>query len=340
MKAIYLNKHGESNQAFETRDTEMPIPGSNDVVIKVHSFGLNFADVLARRGLYPDAPKNPAVLGYDVAGTVHGVGSNVQGLEIGQRVTALTRFGGYSEYAVTMSEGVAVIPDEMDYGIATALATQGCTAYYCAEESVTLHEGDNVLIQAAAGGVGIILCQIAKHRGCKVFGTASSHKMDFLSQLGVDHPLDYTKVNFSDEVVKLIGKNKIDVVFDSLGGKAFKQGMKLLSPGGRMVSFGAASQVTGGKTSKLKALGVALNFGFFSPITLLMQSRAIISVNMLRIADYRPHVFKKVLEGVVDMAAKGIINPTLGKTFNVEQIADAHDYLESRKSIGKVVVEW
>ncbi len=340
MQAIYLTKHGDSQGSFEIRETPIPVPGPNDVVIAVAAFGLNFADVLARRGLYPDAPKNPAVLGYDVAGTIHALGTEVKGLKIGQRVTALTRFGGYAEYAKTMSEGVAPIPDSMDFGTATALATQGCTAYFCAEESVTLHKGDHVLIQAAAGGVGSLLVQLAKFRGCTVWGTSSSHKIDFLKDLGVDHPIDYTKEDFYSHIREKKGKMGIDVVFDSIGGKAFKQGMKLLAPGGRMVNFGAASQVSGGKANKLKALGVAFNFGLFSPISLLMQSRSLIAVNMLRIADHRPHVFKQVLESVVEMSGKGIIHPKLGRSFPVSQLADAHDYLESRQSIGKIVVEW
>ena len=130
MKAVYLNKYGNSASAFEIKETEMPIAGKGEVVIRVICFGLNFADVVARRGLYPEAPKNPAILGYDVAGFIHAVGEGVEGLSVGQRVVALTRFGGYAEYAKTNIAGVTVIPDSMDFATATALATQGCTAYF------------------------------------------------------------------------------------------------------------------------------------------------------------------------------------------------------------------
>ncbi len=337
MKAIFLKKYGNSNTAFEIKEVEKPIPASREVLIKVEAFGLNFADVIARRSLYPDAPKNPALLGYDVAGTIVELGSEVTEFEVGDRVSALTRFGGYAEYANTMVEGVAKIPSNIDLGLSTALATQACTAFYCAEECVTLNPRDNVLIQAAAGGVGTILVQIAKYRGCKIFGTASTSKQDYLKEIGVDHPIDYTKDDFAKIISEKLSGNKLDVVFDSIGGKAFKKGWKLLQPGGTMVNFGAASQLGG---SKLKAISVALNFGFYSPIQLLMSSKSMVAVNMLRIADYKSSVFQKVFKAVMRYSEQGIIKPKLAKVFPAEEIAEAHDFLESRKSIGKVVMKW
>ena len=202
MKAVYLTKYGNSASAFEIRETAIPTAQKGQIVIKVVSFGLNFADVVARRGLYPEAPKNPTILGYDVAGTVHELGEGVEGFTIGQRVVGLTRFGGYAEYAVTQQSGVAAIPDSMGYPEATAVATQGCTAYYCANESVVLHEGDRVLIHAAAGGVGGILVQMAKNKGCIVYGTGSTSKIPYMKQIGVDVAIDYTKEDFSSVIKK------------------------------------------------------------------------------------------------------------------------------------------
>lgn len=338
MKAIYLTKYGKAENAFELRETEIPNPESREVCIKVNYFGLNFADVVARRGLYPDAPKNPAVLGYDVVGTIYSLGSEVTELKIGDRVAALTRFGGYAEYATTMVEGVVKIPENYDEAQATALATQACTAYYCAEECVTLNTGDNVLIQAAAGGVGSILVQIARHHGCTIFGTASSSKLKILEENSVHYPIDYTQKDFYKEVAKTLGGDNLDFVFDSIGGKVFKKGYKLLQPGGSMVTFGAAAQVAG--NNKLKALGVVFGFGIFSPIQLLMSSKSIVAVNMLRIADYKPSLFKKIFSGVMAYADQGIINPTVAKVYDADQISEAHSFLESRKSVGKVVMKW
>ncbi|MBT8231602.1 MAG: zinc-binding dehydrogenase [Saprospiraceae bacterium] len=338
MKAIYLKKYGHANKAFEIREAEMPTPGPREVCIKVNFFGINFADVVARRGLYPDAPKNPAIIGYDVTGEIESVGEEITEFKKGDKVAALTRFGGYAEYVTTMIEGVVKLPDGYDEAKATALATQACTAYYCAEECVTLNAGDNVLIQAAAGGVGSILVQIARHHGCTIFGTASTSKLGKLEENGVHYPIDYTKKDFYTEIEKTLGGQNLDFVFDSIGGKVFKKGYKLLQPGGSIVTFGAAAQISG--NNKLKALGVLFGFGLFSPIQLLLSSKSLIAVNMLRIADFKPQLFQKIFSGVMDYADRGIINPTVAKVFEADQIAEAHEYVESRKSSGKVVMRW
>ncbi len=139
MKAIFLVKNGESQDSFEIRDTEMPKAGAGQVVIKVQASGLNFADVMAKRGLYGEAPPLPAILGYDVSGTISEIGQGVTGFSIGQAVTAMTRFGGYAEYVATQAEAVAPLPANYSPEKATSLTTQACTAVYCAEEVLKLY---------------------------------------------------------------------------------------------------------------------------------------------------------------------------------------------------------
>ena len=168
MRAIYIVKHGDADDAFEIRETPMPVPNPGQVLIKVEGFGLNFADVMARKGMYKEAPSTPSLIGYDVCGTVERIGSNVTDVAEGDRVTALTRFGGYAEYALTDARAVAKIPDHINIAEATTLTTQYCTAYYCAAEMVNLFEGDKVLIHSAAGGVGTALLQYAKYKGCEI----------------------------------------------------------------------------------------------------------------------------------------------------------------------------
>lgn len=337
MKGIFLKKYGAAENAFDIREIENPVPGEGQVLIKVAYSGLNFADVIARRGLYPDAPSNPALLGYDVAGEIVGLGTGVENFVIGQQVVAMTRFGGYAEYVITDQSGVAVVPTSLSLAEATVLATQACTAYYAAVDGITLHKGERVLIQAAAGGVGSMLVQIAKHYGCFVYGTASTGKMEYIKSLGVDVAIDYTKDDFS-KIIKDTG-GTVDVVFDSLGGTAFGKAMKLLAPGGKMVCYGAAEQLESTK-NKLKLVSLALGFGLFSPISLLMQSKSVITINMLRIADFKPDVFNEVLRGVIHFADRGIITPHVSKIFPYTDIAAAHQFLEDRKSTGKVVIKW
>ena len=186
------------------------------------------------------------MLGYEVVGRIDALGAGVNTLAVGQRVVALTRFGGYATTAVTDARAAVPIPDDLDVGIAAALPTQGGTAYYCAEEMVRLHPGDHVLVQAAAGGVGTLLVQLCKRHGCTVYGTAGSDaKLDYLRALGVDHPINYRRDDFADAVRRVRGDAGLDVIFDSLGGSAVRKGLALLAPGGRIVCLGAAEREAG-----------------------------------------------------------------------------------------------
>jgi NADPH:quinone reductase-like Zn-dependent oxidoreductase len=340
MKAYFLKKFGTSDKAFELRDAAVPEPTENQIQIKSEAFGLNFADVMARQGLYQDAPPLPAVLGYEVVGTVSKIGSKVKNFQIGQRVVALTRFGGYAEYAVTDERAAVTIPDDMDTGVAAAIATQYCTAYYCAYEMAPLFEGQHVLIQAAAGGVGIALVQMAKNKGCVVYGTAGSEdKMIFLRDLGVDHPINYKTTDFEAYVKKLRDKEGLDVIFDSLGGKAVKKGFNLLASGGRIVCFGVGSRANKAK-GIINDLSLALGFGIYSPIQYLLNSKGMIGVNMLRLADNKPDTLQRCMKNVSNMIINKELNPHVGGKFSHTELAKAHDFLGGRGSIGKIIVHW
>jgi len=337
MKTIFLVKNGKANSSFEIRETSIPVPKANQVLIKSEAFGLNFADVMARLGIYRDAPPIPSVLGYEVVGRIENFGSEVKNFKKGERVVAFTRFGAYAQYAVTDYRAAVSIPENMDAGIATALATQYCTAWFCAEEMINLREGNNVLINAAAGGVGIALIQLAKRKDCTVYANCGSdEKLSFLKNLGADFVFNYNKQDYFIELKEK--KIRIDVVFDSLGGKNFKKGYKLLTHGGRIVGYGAAEQVHSKKL--FSSLSLLFGFGFYSPAFMLMQSKSIIGANMLRIADSKPDVLQRCLQNVVELAINGDIKPHVGATFSADKIADAHQFLESRKSIGKIVVKW
>ncbi len=336
MRAQTLVKFGAPEKAFEIREHEIPTAGEGEVLVKVEGFGLNFADIMARKGLYQDCPPKPAVIGYDVVGEVAAIGAGVDHVSVGDRVSALTRFGGYAEYAITTKEAVAPIPKDMSLGVGLALATQYCTAYFCAEEMIQLHEGDHVLIHAAAGGVGTALVQWAKHRNCVIFGTASESKFEHIKKQGVHHPINYREKDFYSEIKAKIGERGLDVVFDAIGGKTFKKGWKLLGSGGRIVGFGA-SDLTGSKTPFGK-LGTVLGFGLWHPVQLLTSSKSMLGVNMLRIADDRPASFQRVFRKVIEHTESGVFAPVASQEFAFEDLPKAHDFLESRKSIGKVSV--
>ena len=213
-QAFWIDQFGSPEKAFTLRDLNLPETGDDEVRIEVEGFGINFADVTARQGLYRDAPKPPFVPGYEVVGKVMDTGKNVHDLEAGVRVVAFTRFGGYSQEVLADAAGVVPISETMPLEEACSMATQYCTAWYAAEELTRIFPGDHVLIQAAAGGVGSCLVQLAKRRGAIVYGTASKpEKLKYLEELGCDYPINYMKAPFDVQVRKLLGKNKLDIVY-------------------------------------------------------------------------------------------------------------------------------
>ena len=339
MKAIYIVKHGSADEAFEVRETPKPVPKPGEVLVRVEAFGLNFADVMARKGMYKDAPPMPSLIGYDVCGKVEVVGSNVTDIAEGDRVTAMTRFGGYAEYAVTDARAVTRIPDSFDPAVATALTTQYCTAYYCAAEMVNLFPGDKVVIHSAAGGVGTGLLQYAKHKGCETFATTGSEsKVGLLKQMGADHVINTAKVEFDEYITDTTKGDGVDVIFDAVGADFIRRGIKILAPGGRIVCYGAAQMSD--SNNVFFQLGKAIQFGIYHPAIFMMSSKSLLGVNMLKIADGKPLVMKRCLENVVRLVEEGIFEPQGGKIFKASEIVEAHKFLESRKSTGKVVCVW
>jgi NADPH:quinone reductase-like Zn-dependent oxidoreductase len=337
MKAIFLVKKGAPEKAFEFREVNILQPGENQILIKVEGFGLNFADIVAREGMYKDAPPIPCVIGYDVVGRIESFGNNVNGFTKGDRVAALTRFGGYAEYAVTDSRAAIKIPDSLNIAEGTALCTQYATAYYCAVMAANLREGEKVVIHAASGGVGSALLQYAKHKRCEIYATTSSDsKMSLLKEVGATYVINSSKGNFYDAIRKH-SPHGVDVIFDALGGKFVKQGIKLLNSGGRIVCYGA-SQMTG--TSLWGRIKAGLQFGIYHPAQLMMPSKSLLGVNMLQIADKRPELLQLCLQQVMKLYTDGVFKPAEGKIFSASEIATAHRYLQEKKAIGKVALIW
>ncbi|MEK7689381.1 MAG: zinc-binding dehydrogenase, partial [Bdellovibrionota bacterium] len=218
---------------------------------------------------------------------------------------------------------------------------QGATAWYMAEDAIRLHPGQHVLVQAAAGGVGLILVQLAKQNGCVVYGTASSDsKLEFLRSIGVDHPINYAKEDFADAIRRIRGPDLgLDVIYDSLGGSYFSKGMKLLAPGGRLLAFGGAAG-SSEKGDILKTLKLATGFGIFSPIPWLMSSKGFLGINMLKIGVHSPATLRRCLDGIIGRWKSGKLKLHSGGVYPAAKLGDAHRALGSRGTIGKLVIEW
>lgn len=339
MQALYIVQSGKPETAFQLRETTKPVPKPGEVLIEVEAFGLNFADIMARKGQYRDAPPLPFVPGYDVVGRVLRTGNHSTPFQEGDRVTALTRFGGYAQYVVTDARAVVKIDEHLPTAEAAALTTQFCTAYYCAAEMVQLHPGDVVLIHSAAGGVGTALLQLALHKGCEVIATTgSSHKVELIKQAGAHHVIDTSKHDFDEVVMDITKGEGVDVIFDAVGADYIRKGMRVLAAGGRIVCYGAAQMNSAGNPFAM--LSKAIQFGIYHPAIFMMQSKSMLGVNMLRLADKRPATLQRCLEQVVSLYKQGVFKPVGGKEFTVSQIAEAHHYLESRQSTGKVICRW
>lgn len=337
MKAVVLVKNGKAENAFEIKEMPKPSIETGEVLIKVEGFGLNYADVMARNGLYREAPPLPSIIGYEVVGKIEEAEDKTI---IGKRVVGFTRFGGYAEYAKTKTNAVTEIPEDMNLGVACALATQYVTAYHAAYEMVNLYEGDKIMVHAAAGGVGIAITQLAKLKGCEVFGTSSKkEKLEFIKGNGVDFPINYKTIDYEQEINKIIGVERLDVAFNSIGGSTFKKDRRLVGAAGRQVLYGGAER-SGKKWGIFSTLNFVRKMGRVIPIGLMMRSKGIVGVNMLKVADFKPHIIERCMTAVVDLAKEGKINPHIDKVYPVKEIAKAHAHLESRNSIGKIAVKW
>ena len=338
MLAHVLIREGSPHNSFELKEVPMPELKAGQIRIKVSAFGLNYADIMARQGIYRERPPLPCILGYDVEGEIDAIAPGIEGFKKGDRVFALTRFGGYAQYACTQIEAVGHLGDNVAIGEGTALATQSITAYHAAIHAQTLMQGEKVLIHAAAGGLGTSLIQIALWKGCIVIGVAGGNeKIDYLKSIGVQHVIDHHKSSYLDYVRDHLD-GKVDVVFDNIGGSSIKKAKSILSRGGRIVSLGAAT--LSGKKGIINLMRLGLGFGFFSPISFLTKSQSLIGVNMLKIADYRKDIIAQEFKEVEGLFEKGILKPHVGKVFNQDQLPQAQEWMEDRKSIGKVVVTW
>jgi NADPH:quinone reductase-like Zn-dependent oxidoreductase len=338
VRALVITEHG-GPEVLRVEEHPDPQPGPGEVRVAVKAAGINFADLLARMGLYQDAPKAPCVVGYEFAGDVESVGEGVTGVAAGDRVMGGSRFGGYSELVVTGADNLVALPDDWSYEEGAALPVGYATAYAGLIRYGSLREGERVLIQAAAGGVGIAATQIAKLAGAgEVFGTASASKHDAVRAFGVDHPIDYTKTDFAKEIRRITGeKQPLDVIIDGIGGSSFRKGWSLLRAGGRLVGIGASSVSGGEKRSLPKVAKMLAGMPIFHPIPMMQSSRGFIGLNMLTLWDSKGSL-DEFIEPLRDWVETGKLRPVVAEAFPLERGADAHRFIQDRKNVGKVVL--
>ena len=300
--------------------------------------GINFSDLLARVGMYPDAPKPPCVIGYEVAGDVESVGDGVEGVKVGDRVISGSRFGGQAELVVADADNVIPLPDDWSYEKGAALPVVYTTAYAGMIRYGNVLPGERVLIHSAAGGVGIAATQLGRHLGAELYGTASPQKHDAIRAQGIDHAIDYRSQDVVKEVRRIGGaKQPLDLVMDALGGSSFRKSLSLLRPGGRLVAFGI-SQGGGGERRDLRsALKMVATTPILHPLPMMRDSKSVIGMNLLTLWDSKGSL-DELIQPLRALIAEGVVDPVVAEAFPLERAADAHRYLGERKNVGKVVL--
>jgi NADPH:quinone reductase-like Zn-dependent oxidoreductase len=338
VRALVITKHG-APEVLQVQEWPDPQPGPGEIRVRVRAAGINFADLLARMGLYQDAPKPPCVVGYEFGGEVESVGEGVETPAVGDRVMGGCRFGGYAELAVTEAANVVPLPDDWSFEEGAALSVAYATAYAGLIRYGSLRAGERVLIQAAAGAVGIAATQIAKLAGAgEIYGTASPSKHEAIRGFGVDHPIDYTSGDFVEAVRRAAGEEQpLDLVMDAIGGRSFKQSWSLIRPGGRLVCFGASSVAAGEKRNVARALGTLLRMPRFKPVPMMTESKGVIGLNMLKLWDSKGSL-DEYIEPLREWTEQGKLRPVVAEAFPLERGPDAHRFISERKNVGKVVL--
>jgi len=335
MRQVWMARKG-GPEVLEVRESPDPVAGAGQVRIRVKAAGLNFAEIMARMGMYPDAPKPPTVLGYEVAGEVDQVGAGAA-FEVGARVLALTRFGGHSDTVVVPATQVARIPASLSWEKAAAIPVNYATAWLMLIHLGNLRAGETVLVHAAAGGVGQAALQICKWKGATVIGTASPGKHARLRELGVAHCIDYTSLDFEPEVMRLTEGKGVDVVLDAVGGKSFGKSYRVLGSLGRLFMFGGSSFVPGKGINPIALAKAFIGLPKFKPFQMMEVNKGVFGVNLGHLWDKTAEL-QAMLREILAKVEDGTFDPVIDQVFPFAEAAKAHERIKGRHNFGKVVL--
>jgi NADPH:quinone reductase-like Zn-dependent oxidoreductase len=335
MKRIVITRAG-APEVLQVQEQADPRPGRGEVRIRVRAAGLNFADVMARKGLYPDAPPLPCTVGYEVSGVVDALGEGTDDAWRDREVVALTRFNGQSDTVVVPTDQVFDKPAGLSFEQAAAIPVNYLTAWQLLVAMGSLKPYESVLIHNAGGGVGLAAIDLARHIGATIYGTASAHKHDFLKERGLHHAIDYRTLDWGEEIDRLTEGRGVDLITDPIGGKHFRKSYKHLRSTGRLGMFGisTASDGSGGKLSLAK---MALQTPFFHPFGLMNANKGTFGVNM----GHLWHEQEKVrlwMDEISGWYDQGLVRPHVDKVFAFDEASEAHRHLEARRNIGKVIL--
>ncbi|MBK1873927.1 MULTISPECIES: zinc-binding dehydrogenase [Marinobacter] len=336
MKRVIIPKAGSSSVLALKEFPSLEV-GPGEVRISVKASGLNFADIMARQGLYQDAPGFPFTAGYEVSGVIDSIGDGVEEKWLGKPVMALTRFGGHASQVVVSLNQIFEKPGRLSYAQAAAIPVNYLTAWQALVICGALQPEDTVLIHNVGGGVGLAALDIAQHIGATTIGTASPGKHEYLLSRGLNYAIDYRNSDWYTELMHLTDGKGAELILDPLGGESWRKSYKALRASGRLAMFGISAASGNGIGSKLALAKTAVMMPIFHPISLMNENKSVFGINMGRLW-HEPEKIRVWMGKIIAGVEEGWINPTIAESFSFEDAALAHDYIESRANIGKVVL--
>lgn len=334
MKAVLLTRYG-GPEVLRITDVPLPEPKRGEVRVKIEFIGVNFAEVLSRRGLYGWAPRLPYILGMEASGTVDAVGQGVSALSPGDSVVVGTQYGTYAEFICAPAERVFPAPPEFSPQQSAAFAVNYLTSWIGLMEMARLRPSDALLVTSAAGGVGTAAVQIGAKTGARVIGAAGREKQDAVRDLGADVALDYDDERWEEQLAAATGGRGVDVVLEMAGGAIYRAAVRNLAPMGRIVMAGASGAFPRSR-NPLARIAALRNLPRPSILDMLRRSYGVMSFHVGWLLDsgvIAPH-----WRDLVRFAGEHSIRPAIGQELAFAEIAAAHRALEEKRNIGKVVV--
>ena len=333
-KLYRINKAGSINNIKLTEE-RLPEPSSNEVTVEVKAIGLNFADLFAIQGLYSATPKGNFIPGLEYSGIILRKGGNVNNFSVGDKVIGAIRFGAYATHLNIDQKYILHLPDGYSFDEGAAMIVQPLTAYYSLFELGNLKPNHTVLINSAAGGVGIYANRIAKHFGAYTIGTIGTEsKRNFLINEGYDEII-VRKDDFGKQLANALGDRKLNLVLESIGGKVYEASFKALAPSGRIIIYGGAQFMnTNSRPNYFKVLIKYLTRPKADPLSLSDKNRSVMGFNLIYLWDH-PEELGEMLLKIIEMKLK---KPHIGKVFTFDKLISALKYFQTGKNIGKVVI--
>jgi len=314
----------------------LPEPGPGEVRVRILVAGVGYPDVLIREGTYPGGPKPPFTPGYELIGTVDKLGAGIEGIELGQRVGAISVYGSYADYLCVPAWWLVSVPGGPDPAEAAIIVFNYVTAYQMLHRAAQVREGERLLVHGAAGGVGTAVLQLGRLAGLELYGTGSGPQTGVISTLGAT-PIDYTKGSFVERIRELTG-NGVDVVLDGIGGSVALGSYRALRRGGRLVMYGHYGTTMGGRKSARRIAVFYLSGALVFAGNLLPNGKQVLTFQVAKLRDRRPGWFREDATALFELLVEGKIEPLVAARIPLVQARRAHELLGTGGVTGKLVL--